>query len=260
MIHQGSKFTVSVLFAVLLLNSSLAVAAGATLKVTGSQWIPYMDEDLRNGGLAADLVRTALENAGYIVEPSIEPWPRALRGVTLGEYDVAAAIWQSDARSKDILFSEPYLYNDVVFVSRKGAGIEFVSLDDLAGLSVGVVEDYTYGAGFDDHPEFERLDSDHLVQNLLLLRLGKLDLVIGDKWSIFYQLSRYLPDDISEFELLPKPLARRALRLGVSRRNEHAQEVVADFDAAIQVMREDGNYAEIVEVHTRGITVLPASR
>jgi ABC-type amino acid transport substrate-binding protein len=69
-----------------------------------------------------------------------------------------------------------------------------------------------------------------------------------------------MPDDLGYFHALSKPLARRALRLGVSRMNPNAAEIVAAFDEAIENMQDDGTYDEIVKRHTAGIARLPAQR
>ena len=53
----SSVFTlVSALLCTLLITSG--VARAEVLQVTGSLWSPYVDGDLENGGLAADLVRS----------------------------------------------------------------------------------------------------------------------------------------------------------------------------------------------------------
>ena len=90
-----------------------------------------------------------------------------------------------------------------------------------------------------------------------MLRQGRLDVVVGDKWSILHEISVFMPDDIGYFVALPKPLARRAVRLGVSRQNPHAEQIVAAFDKAIAGMQADGTYDEIVKRHTAGIAKLP---
>jgi hypothetical protein len=69
-----------------------------------------------------------------------------------------------------------------------------------------------------------------------------------------------MPADVDRFILLAKPLARRALRLGVSRHNPSAAQIITDFDDAIAAMREDGSFRAIVRKHTEGIAVLPGAR
>lgn len=236
------------------------VDAATTLKVAGSIWPPYVDDQLPEGGLAVDLVRTALARAGYDVAPELEAWSRAYEGVAVGVYDVAAAVWQTEARKEVLLFSEPYLLNDVILLIRRGEPIEFRALADLYGHPIGVVRGYAYDEAFDADPNLIRVANAHLLQNLLQLSHGKVDIVVGDKWSIVQQISSYMPDALKDFEVLPKPLARRALRIGVSRQNPNAPEIVAAFDAAIAGMKKDGTYDAIVKKHTEGIARLPAQR
>ncbi len=244
----------------LLLTGTTANATAEVLNVTGSLWTPYLDQDLPNGGLAADLVRTALLEADYQVEATVETWPRAYRGTAVGVYDVVAAIWHSADRDQDLVFSDAYLLNDIVLLARRGIGLEFENLDDLTGYRIGVVDEYAYDEAFDTHANLTRVTNNHLVQNLLLLQRGEIDAVVGDKWSILFEISRVMPDALGDFEFLPKPIARRALRIGVSRQNNNAAEIASAFDRAISAMREDGRYDTIVARHTQGLALLPAKR
>ena len=246
------------LLAALLLFSPVLQAE--ILQVTGSLWSPYVDGDLPNGGLAADLVRTALNRAGYEVQANVETWSRAYEGVVVGVYDVVPAIWQTEARGEDLIFSNPYLLNDVIFMSRQGVLVEYRTLSDLTGYRIGVVREYAYEESFDGHPDLIRVVNNHLLQNLLLLRQDRLDIVVGDKWALLHQISQFMPEDLPYFRALDKPLARRALRLGVSRKNPDAAEIVAAFDEAIAAMQEDGTYDEVVRRHTAGLAKLPERR
>jgi len=234
--------------------------AAETLQVAGSLWPPYIDGNLPEGGLATDLVRTGLTKAGYDIQANVETWTRAYQGVAVGVYDVVVSVWETQARSEDLLFSEPYLMNDIVFLSRADLLVDYQDLADLMGYRIGVERDFAYEEAFDADPNLNKVVNNHLIQNLLLLREGRIDLLVGDKWSILYQISEFMPDDVSEFRMLPKPLIRRALRMGVSRRNPDAGEIVARFDAALKAMREDGTYNALVKKHTDGIAVLPSRR
>ena len=260
--NSRNKFQQTVgAFVFILLVSGLGTAGAAhsaqLLRVTGSHWPPYLDQELENGGLAADLVRTALTRAGYDVEASAEPWSRAYEGAAIGVYDVVAAVWQNEERGEELIFSNPYLLNDIIFMSRQGVLGNYRTLNDLRGYRIGVVRDYAYDDAFDNHPQLLRVPSSNLIQNLLMLTQGRLEVVVGDKWSMLHEISQYIPDEIGVFVALPRPLARRALRLGVSRHNQNAQEIVAAFDKAIVEMQADGSYDEIVQRHTSGIAKLP---
>jgi polar amino acid transport system substrate-binding protein len=240
--------------AMLLAVDSLAAKA-PTLRVSGSIWSPYIDQTLESYGLASEIVSTALRRAGYEIEPTVEPWTRAYQGASLGVYDVLAAVWQTDSRAREMLFSEPYFFNDIVLIARAGPRMD--SIEDLRGRRVGVVEGYAYGGGFDENRDIIRVRSNHLVQNLLLLRQGKIDAVVGDSYSIIHAITKYMPDAVSDWVLIPQPVARRALYAGASKQNPDAAGIIANFNKAIKEMREDGTYNEIVGRHTKDYVLMP---
>ena len=240
--------------------SAGAASAAEKLHVTGSLWTPYIDADLPEGGLATDLVRTALTDAGYELEAKIERWPRAYEGAAIGLYDVVAAVWRTAEREQDLLFSEPYLFNDIVLLTRPGVLVDFQALEDLAGYRIGVVRDYAYDEAFDNHPGLTRVVNNQLIQNLLLLRQGRLDLVIADRWSALYHIAAYLPEDAARFRLLAKPVASQGLTLGVSRQNPQAAKIVDNFNTAIAAMKADGRFAKIVEKHQSAMADLAVVR
>ncbi|MEJ2130465.1 MAG: transporter substrate-binding domain-containing protein, partial [Gammaproteobacteria bacterium] len=225
--------TVMVTILALVAADVLASEGGQTLRMTGSRWSPYIDESRPHNGLAAELVVTGLRRAGYALDPHLEAWPRALRGVEVGQYDVVAAIWRTPERDAELVFSEPYLMNDIVFLCRRGKVFPFESLENLAGKRIGVLTDYAYGGGFDDDPRIDKVVNNTLAQNLQLLRDGKLDLVVGDQWSIFYEITQFMPEALPEFDVLGRPLIRRGLRMGVWRQTPDHDQIVADFNAAM---------------------------
>jgi polar amino acid transport system substrate-binding protein len=249
---------------VLLLAASVAGAAhGASdtakpsrLQLTGSLWSPYIDPLRPGGGLAAELVTAALTRGGYETKTSLETWPRAYEGTASGVYDVVISVWKTPEREKELLFSEPYLLNDIVLFSQKGRTLPFKGLDDLVGFTIGVENQFAYGGGFDERADLKRVVNNSLIENLLLLRRGKIDLVIGDRWSLYYALTTFMPDSAQEIEMLPNALVRRALHMGVSRQRGDAAKIVADFNRELEAMNKDGTYRKILDKHTGSLAVV----
>ena len=245
--------TVLIGCAIVLMTIATRANEAPRLRITGALWTPYVDQSLPNFGLAAELVGTGLRRAGYELDPKVETWPRAYKGVAIGVYDVVVGVWESEARAQDLVFSAPYLINDVILLARVDAGIVYDSLADLIGYRIGVVNGYAYGGGFDTHPRLIRIANNHLTQNLLLLRQRKIDLVIGDRLSIFYEISRFMPSSRHNFRALPNAHIRRGLSMGVSRKYADSTKLIAAFDAAILAMNEDGTFDAIVAKHTKDL-------
>ena len=69
------------LIGLLLLTQS---ATAEKLRLVADAWPPFTDATLVNGGLATDIVSTALARAGYASDFEQVPWARALFGVGEG--------------------------------------------------------------------------------------------------------------------------------------------------------------------------------
>ena len=243
----------------LLLTLHLGCAQATDLNVVHSgKWPPYSDAGLPGQGLAVDIVTTALHRAGYTTFMRIDSLDRILQGGELGVYDVFATPWYSDARNQYLQFSKPYLESTIRFIKKKGTKFEFDSLSDLRGDMIGTVQDYAYDQDFNDDRNLIKISERNLIQNLLKLQQGRIDLTLDDELVLMYEINLYMPNSMSEFELLNKPLAVRGIHIGVSRENPDHEKIVADFNKAIAEMKKDGSFDKIIAKH-KAYIVTPAS-
>lgn len=232
-----------------LTGLSSVVAAEKVLQVGSAPWAPYTDQGLPEMGLANDLVNTALRRAGYTPYGTMEHWNRILEGAKIGVYDVVATPWYSDERNEYLDFSEPYLENQIVFVKKKESPFEYTKYEDLNGMMIGVVVDYAYDERFNGDRNLIKIAERHLIQNLLKLTQGRIDLTLDDSRVLDYEINQFMPNRRSELVYMSKPLAIQGMRIGVSRDNpEHAQ-IVAGFNKAMAEMKKDGTYQKIIDKH-----------
>ena len=108
----------------LLLTSTLA-HAHAELRLVANPWPPYTSREVRNGGVATEIVKTALKRAGYRYTVAMVPWSRALNGTRTGAYDLIVCAWRSVERERDFYFSDPYVENRIVFLRKVGSTWNF---------------------------------------------------------------------------------------------------------------------------------------
>lgn len=238
-----SKFRLISVFALTLLFIFPAYAV--ELKLASSSWPPYTGENLPGNGLAIAIVREAFDRAGYTTSVTIESWPRTLEGVEFGIYDVIAAAWYTNYRAKKYAFSEPYLSNSMRLIKRKDRRLRVESLADLAGLRVGVVRDYAYGEGFDQATDFVKIPQNHVIQNLLMLVDGKIDLTVGDELALRHEIMAFMPSKMAILEFLPRAIAFKDLHIAVSKQNPQYQQIIRDFNKAFANMKADGALEKI---------------
>lgn len=221
-------------------------AADKDLIIAIEHWPPYSDQGHPRYGIATEIVATALDRAGYSFRITFENWTDILKGAQVGVFDVISAGWHTKEREKYFAFSEPYLFNEVKFIKLKGKSFNYGTLDDLRGVIVGVVENYAYLPEFDSSNIPIKFSNRHVIQNLLLLQQGKIDLTLDDEWVIRHQLANYMPNAIDQFEFLDKPLANRGLHLLVSLRNKNHEKIITDFNKTMNEMKDDGTIIKIL--------------
>ena len=234
------------LFGVLLLAMP---ALAQRLRLVADAWPPFTDATLINGGLATDIVSTALARAGYASEFEQVPWARALMGVGDGRYDVVFNAWYDEARTHLGQFSGEYLLNRVRLIKRRDDPIDFQRLEQLHDYPIAVVRGYAYSAAFDGDTQLQKVPVHNFVMAVRMLAAQRVRLTLEDEYVARYYLSRESPRVRNAVEFLPKPLSENSLHILVSLKNpEHAQ-IVAGFDREIAKMKADGSYERLMRLH-----------
>src|SRR5471032_2202818 len=139
------------------------------LRLVADAWPPFTDATLINGGLATDIVSTALARAGYASDFEQVPWARALMGVGDGRYDVLVNAWYDDARTQLGQFSDEYLLNRVLFLKRR---------DD----PIAVVRGYAYSAAFDADLQLQKVPVHNFAMALRMLAAQRVRLTVEDEF------------------------------------------------------------------------------
>ncbi|QLG95882.1 transporter substrate-binding domain-containing protein [Pseudomonas yamanorum] len=234
------------LLALLLLAQT---AAADRLRLVADSWPPFTDSALVNGGLATDIVSTALARAGYASDFEQVPWARALMGVGDGRYDVLINAWYDESRTHLGQFSGEYLLNRVRFIKRRDDPIEFQNLQQLHEYPIAVVRGYAYAAAFDSDTQLQKVPVHNFAMAVRMLAAKRVRLTVEDEFVARYYLARESPRVRNSVEFLPTPLSENSLHILVSLKNSQHEQIVADFDREIAKMKADGSYARLMKQH-----------
>ncbi|MYM66706.1 transporter substrate-binding domain-containing protein [Pseudoduganella sp. FT55W] len=241
------------IFITLLLGfAALAATAGpnvpATIKLCANHWEPFTGADLPNQGVATEIVVTALTRAGYQVEVSFMPWSRALTQAYYGQSDGVVGIWATRQRHERLLFSDSYMDNALYLVYLRPELSANAGIDKLAGMRIGVGRDYDYSDGFLERNRKQLEPVDRIKQNLLKLQLGRIDMMLEDKYAVQYMVGRYP----GEYRALPPlkysadPVLKLPLHFGIRRDHPQANDIIAAFNLQLKTMKKDGSLAAIL--------------
>ncbi|KPA89406.1 MULTISPECIES: substrate-binding periplasmic protein [Pseudomonas] len=230
----------------------LLLAQGAVaqkLRLVADAWPPFTDVGLVNGGLATDIVSTALARAGYASQFEQVPWARALKGVGEGRYDVLINAWYSKDRTLLGQFSGEYLMNRVMFLRHKGSSISYDNLQQLHGYPIAVVRDYAYSSEFEADTRLQKVPVHNFALAVRMLAAERVKLTLEDEYVARYYLGQESPEVRDAVEFLPKPLTENGLHILVSLQNPQHEQIVAGFDREIAAMKADGSYQRLLELH-----------
>jgi polar amino acid transport system substrate-binding protein len=219
------------------------------LRLVADAWPPFTDSTLVNGGLATDIVSTALARAGYASDFEQVPWARALLGVGEGRYDVLVNAWFNEARTQLGEFSGEYLLNRVRFLKRKEEPIEYDNLQQLHEYPIAVVRGYAYSPAFDDDPDLQKVPVHNFSMAVRMLAADRVKLTLEDEYVARYYLARESPKVRNAVEFLPRPLSENSLHILVSLKNPEHQQIIASFDREIAAMKADGSYERLLRQH-----------
>jgi polar amino acid transport system substrate-binding protein len=224
-------------------------AAAEKLRLVADAWPPFTDATLVNGGLATDIVTTALARAGYASDFEQVPWARALLGVGEGRYDVLVNAWYTNDRTKLGQFSGEYLLNRVRFLKRKDAPIEYSNLQQLHTYPIAIVRGYAYSPEFDDDASLQKVPVHNFSMAVRMVAADRVKLTLEDEYVARYYLARESSKVRNAVEFLPKPLSENSLHILVSLKNPQHEQIVAGFDREIAEMKADGSYERLMKQH-----------
>lgn len=217
------------------------------LQLASDIWPPFTNVTDEKS-VALDLVNEALDRIGYEAEVSIIPFNEALTGLQDGSFDGSSAVWRTLEREAFLVFSDPYLENQLILVGTKGSDVSADKLSDLKGFRVGIVGSYAYGEGLDTLSGVEFVPGSNDQENLNRLIAGDIDYMLADDLLIQYLLANQ-SSEVSEFLAIGETaLLRRSLHFAIRKDYPNALGILEAFNREIFEMISDGSYNRILEL------------
>lgn len=194
-------------------------------------------------GIMVNVVQSIFKKADIPLELKFMPFKRALQQVKRGENDGLFILYKTNERMEYFDYTEPLLNSPLVFFVRKDSNIRFEKLSDLKGLKIGIMRGYTYGAKFDNYPDYTLEPADSHESNLKKLMMGRTDAYICDK---LVGISTALKENImSELKTLPVPLKVMTLYM-VFTKGKH-QDLIDKINPIIKSMTNSGQIDNFID-------------
>jgi polar amino acid transport system substrate-binding protein len=120
------------------------------LHLASLEWLPYVGPGLAQDGLSGAVATAVAKQFGYKAKIDYFPWTRAMQ---VGREDQSFSgyfpAYYTEERARQCHFSAPMGHSTVGLAYLKDKPLRWNTVNDLAGMKIGVVAGYSNGAEFD---------------------------------------------------------------------------------------------------------------
>lgn len=242
------------LLVMLLSQAHSEDSAKPSVSIAVGSWPPFLSTSQQHQGHVAHLIHDVFATQGYQVELHFMPWARAYREAAAGRHD-ATAIWMDEEeRHLDFYYSAPVMDETFVLFHRKTTPLEWQTLSDLAGLSLGGGIAYSYGPAFDQAIEEGLLTLQRVStteQNIKRLDAGYID-AFPEEISVGYFNLRQIPDLTQTIVHHPKSISKNQSFVLLPRSQERSKILLKHFNAGLKQLQDSGRYQQYFDDFNAG--------
>ncbi len=243
-----------------------SVFAAGTVRLVAAEMSPYIGPTHAQQGYVAELVKAAFERVGYRVDLRFYPLARARSLAATGQADGLLPVSDSRALEDDFVLSAPFPGANGGLLKKRSLNLSYPpdapgkpldTLRAMSGLRFGAVRGASVSAAFDQADFLKRDYVDSDLQNLDKLALGRIDLMVVDKFRASDLMILHRPHLIGQMEFLRPPLFRSDFHVAFSRKAPNQAKLRADFNRGLAALAAEGRIDDILLRH--GLSVRKAA-
>lgn len=172
-----------------IIHSQPKFVVADTIVLVADDWCPYnCAADAKDPGFLIELARLIFTARGHTVEYKVLPWSRAIEESRSGKFTGIVGAYKDDA--PDFIYPEESVVrggND--FFVKSGDPWKYDGLSSLEKVSIGVIQDYSYGAELNAYIKRYSTNADRiqvvsgddaLEKNINKLLAGRIRVVLED--------------------------------------------------------------------------------
>ena len=228
-----------------------ARAADAPVRMVATEFPPYTGSTLPGGGIACEITRAALHQAGQSMTLTFRPWARALLEFQRGDHDGVIGAWRSAERERTMRFPQALgILNQVGFMARADRRRRVDDFAALRDLRIGVVNGYANPPQFDAANLAVEGAVDDLA-NLRKLLAGRVDLALIDKGVAAHLIETHLRESAGKLVWLEPAVSEIPLYTVFSKLRPEGERFAAALSRGIGELQGNGRLAILLQQGAR---------
>jgi polar amino acid transport system substrate-binding protein len=231
--------------------------ASQTIKISTSEWPPYISQKAPNHGYISQVITEAFQHVNIKVEFVFTPWARAYEEAKHGNVD-ATSTWYKDKKHASYFhFSAPLSEEKLVFFRLKSEEpATWKSFSDFDDLNIALTRSYTYT------PElwhYAKNNNDRISivtqdkQSFKMLLLGRVDLVPAQEivgWHHLHTL--FAKEQVNRVEVLRPSLKIHTAHVLFPKVNENSEQLLEQFNKGLAILIKNGRLNQLKEALIEG--------
>ncbi len=212
-------------------------------------WPPYtLGEagDIPESGMIVELMQELFQRIDYPIRMELYPWKRCIFMVKNEKADGLMLTVKTPERDEFAYFPEPFFASGILFFHRQDKEFSWKSLEDLKGLTIGVVAGSKYSQEFQDAISTYQLKTEvvNSIQiNFNKLKAGRIDITpVLD--VVAAQMIEDNPEFAGQFAAAQKPLKITPMQMAIAR-SSMMMSYSGQIEQTIREMKEDGTVERI---------------
>ncbi|QIM67767.1 arginine ABC transporter substrate-binding protein [Mannheimia granulomatis] len=168
-----------------------------------------------------------------------QPFDGLIQGLRQKQFDAAiSGMGITEARKKQVLFSDPYFASSAAFIAKKGT--------DFANVkAIGVQNGTTYQNYLMKEKKEYKVKSYASYQNAILdIQNGRIDAIFGDVPVLVEMIQKHDGLDFTGEKIDNPSYFGNGLGIATNLKN---QELVDQFNSALKAIKENGEYQKIYD-------------
>ncbi|MFC3153400.1 substrate-binding periplasmic protein [Litoribrevibacter euphylliae] len=234
----------------LVFAPSLCFAEKIEITVVGAQFPPYFTNQPPLYGITGEIIQLALKDSDFLPTFKIKPFARALSEAKEGKADIISALYQTKEREKHLIYTDNLITSDILLYQHSTRNLTYDSLDSLSDQRIGLIRSTSTRLSLSNNPNIRLFFINHYLQGLEMLRLDRLDFMIGDQLVIEYLLNKHEHKLLSQ-ELKPTypALKQEQTFIAISKKSPYNKELLNKFNQELSALKTSKQLEHLIQKH-----------
>lgn len=234
------------ILALLVLTSKAGLAQNTPSKLSlVGNIVPTLIDHTSNPSRAGDIVKKALEAYPVTITATTQAWSGS--GLRNGKFIGFIDHYSLNVERDTYLYSDPYLVLPLHIASRSAKAVDANRLDKIYRTSLGIENRFANTDELRAERSVRWARTPDFLANVKQLADRRVSNIIADKFMLEEFNKMLVSINKPGLFLSSKPIYEVEMRLAIKTDTPNAQAIIEQFNAALALLKENGEYQNLVK-------------